>query len=90
MARLEAKVTKTSSGGSFYHADCPYCGKSKLLGSEMLIMWAVCKICRKPFNLFFEQLPLIERALPEPTGPRFEDEKNTHGPDSWPVKYGSK
>ena len=25
--RLTANVTKTTGGGSFYHADCPYCGK---------------------------------------------------------------
>ena len=95
--RLTANVTKTTGGGSFYHADCPYCGKSKLLGSELLIMWAVCKVCRKSFNLLLPPLPLMEeKPKPEPQPkpntkrPRFGDDGMSHGPDSWPVKYGSK
>lgn len=45
------KIEKTSGGGSFYSADCPYCGATKILSSELNSLRAVCNRCYQVFNL---------------------------------------
>lgn len=45
------KITKTTGSGSSYSADCPKCGKTKILGSELNTMSAVCDKCYTAFNL---------------------------------------
>ncbi len=49
--KLTAKIEKTFGGGTFYSADCPYCGKIKILSSELNSMSAVCNKCYQPFKL---------------------------------------
>lgn len=46
-----AKIEKTSCGSSFYSTDCPYCGKIKILSSELNSLRAVCNCCYKTFLL---------------------------------------
>jgi hypothetical protein len=51
--KLTAKIQKISCGGSAYFADCPYCGKTKILGNELNTMSALCDKggCHRFFNL---------------------------------------
>lgn len=49
---LTAQIRKVSCGGTAYSADCPYCGKTKILGSELNTMSALCEGgCYGNFNL---------------------------------------
>lgn len=45
------KIEKSSGGGSSYSADCPSCGQTKILSSELYSMSAVCNKCYCTFNL---------------------------------------
>ena len=45
------KITKTTGGGSSYSVDCPKCGKTKILSSELNTMTPVCNKCHTSFKL---------------------------------------
>lgn len=50
--RAIAKSTvKIKDNGGFFSADCPNCGKTKILGSELNSLSAVCNKCYCPFLL---------------------------------------
>ena len=44
-------VIKIKNHKGFYSTDCPNCGKTKILGSELNSLFAVCNKCYRSFNL---------------------------------------
>ena len=44
-------IVKIENNGGFYSADCPNCGKIKILSSELNSLSAVCDHCYTTFNL---------------------------------------
>lgn len=49
--RKTATIITMAGGGTSYHADCPYCGKSQLLNKQLFTMWTCCRECGKTYNL---------------------------------------
>ncbi len=49
--RKSATIVTTTGGGTFYSADCPYCGKSMPVGKDLSIMFSCCNSCDKSFDL---------------------------------------
>ena len=44
-------IVKIEHYPGFYSADCPNCGKTKILSSELNSLSAVCDKCYCPFDL---------------------------------------
>lgn len=49
-----AKIDKIAHAGTSYSADCPRCGKFKVLSTELKTLRAFCDGCHKPFALVEE------------------------------------
>jgi hypothetical protein len=61
------KVKMTTGSGTSYYAECPKCGATNWLSSELTTNSVVCKECRTPFKLGeeVEHEDYIRREIPE-------------------------
>ncbi len=51
VASSKLLTVKIENHKGFYSADCPNCGKTKILSSELNSLYAVCSKCYCPFLL---------------------------------------
>ncbi len=87
--RKSATIVTTTGGGTFHSADCPYCGKSTILGRELSILQVGCKECHKTYDLRY---PKTNEFLSEMRGKevpfRLQDDESKRPGGKPTDKYG--
>lgn len=66
--RKTATIVTTTGGGTFHSVDCPYCGKSMILGKELSVMMVYCRECCKTFDLRHARDDYHKRLCPKCSG----------------------